>query len=154
MCAFTTSAAQTLLALVPPSAANRPTWLSRCVFRLSISLNQIPRFSSPSHRIRVSVLAFITPLHIAFHREHGIVLRMKGFAAQVRKLAPAHLRQSRRSTHVTCATFSASGEVLATYNDEVQLLPHCTQPQHVLWPCYTLPQHVVWPCCTLAMMHQ
>lgn len=43
--------------------------------------------------------------------------------AQVRELAPKHLRETRRSTHITCATFSASGEVLATYNDEVRPSP-------------------------------
>jgi len=39
----------------------------------------------------------------------------------VRKLAPRHLRgvNARRTIHITCAAFSCSGEVVATYNDEV-----------------------------------
>lgn len=51
---------------------------------------------------------------------------------QVRKLAPKHLRQSRRSKHITCATFSASGEVLTTYNDEVQPAPSRTLFWHAI----------------------
>ena len=40
---------------------------------------------------------------------------------QVRKLAPRHLRgvNARRTIHITAAMFSCSGEVVATYNDEV-----------------------------------
>ncbi|GAB4820386.1 hypothetical protein N2152v2_007432 [Parachlorella kessleri] len=44
-------------------------------------------------------------------------------AQPVRRLSPRHLRSAGRrdafsSVHVTCAVFSQSGEVLATYNDE------------------------------------
>ena len=40
----------------------------------------------------------------------------------MRKLAPRHLRgvNARRTIHITCALFSRSGEVVATYNDEVR----------------------------------
>lgn len=47
--------------------------------------------------------------------------------AQIRKLAPKALRQKDRQSGtyempctITCALFSQRGEVLATYNDEVQ----------------------------------
>lgn len=43
---------------------------------------------------------------------------------QVRKLAPKHMHADQagcaaRHAHVTCATFSRQGEIVATYNDEV-----------------------------------
>jgi hypothetical protein len=40
--------------------------------------------------------------------------------AQVRMLAPRHLRTYSRSFNVTCVQFSATGEALATYNNEVR----------------------------------
>ena len=46
---------------------------------------------------------------------------------QVRKLAPRHLRgiNARRTIHITCAMFSCSGEVVATYNDEARSCVLC-----------------------------
>ena len=46
---------------------------------------------------------------------------------QVRKLAPTHMQSDEagcaaRHAHVTCANFSRQGEIVATYNDEVDRL--------------------------------
>lgn len=55
---------------------------------------------------------------------------------QVRKLTPKHMRPGggqRRAMHVTCAMFSStSGEIVATYNDEVLLTSMAAAPQALM----------------------
>lgn len=55
---------------------------------------------------------------------------------QVRKLTPKHMRPGggqRRAMHVTCAMFSStSGEIVATYNDEVLPTSRAALPQALI----------------------
>ncbi|KAK9823322.1 hypothetical protein WJX72_001905 [[Myrmecia] bisecta] len=53
----------------------------------------------------------------ASHRNHRPLPGPTTSSEPVRQLTPAHLRRS-RTAHITCAQFSCSGEIVASYNDE------------------------------------